>query len=256
MVTTSELIRTMQAAAGSYKPPLPSSPSLLRHPNDMNATFQMQRAVVELNESFRPTNTSKAHQPKVAEFFQFCEDVYSMDPYKFHLTFEKVYRFMYYQAFRPLKARGGKRKYHNGSPSAVPLARGKRKKKGRRPVIIDEPQEDNNEDDANEAEEETFEHFDKDMYDLVMAQYSGAPESPGSPVALPAQAMKPISWSTFDQYKQVLKKIHREEQLQGASSLVWEQIWKSPLDDLAKHVKGRVPHVRRITYQEKVSPTF
>ena len=180
-----------------------------------------------------------------------------MDPYKFHLTFEKVYRFMYYQAFRPLKARGGKRKYNNGIP--IPAsAHGRRKKKATRPVIIDEPQDDDNEDNdvSSDPPDDIFDHFDKDMYDLVMVQYSGTPETPGSPVALPAQATKPISWSTFDQYKQVLKKIHREEQLQGASSFVWEQIWKSPLDDLAKHVKGRVPHVRRITYQEKVSPTF
>jgi hypothetical protein len=34
------------------------------------------------------------------------------------------------------------------------------------------------------------------------------------------------------------------------------EIWKSPLDDLAKQVKGRVPYVRRATYQEKIAASF
>ena len=230
---------------------LPSTPSPLRHPNDVNATVQMQRAVVELNESFRPTNTSRAHQPKVAEYFQFCDQIYSLKQYKYHLSFEKVYRFMYFQAFRPLKTRGGKRKYNlGGTPSRT-------KRRQTAPCGVDEVNEPVEEEHEDLAEGVVL-HFDRAMYDEVMSQFTGDPSptelSPSTP--LPVQAVKPISWSTFDQYKQVLRKIHREQQLEGVSSLVWEQIWKSPLDDLARQVKGRVPHVRRVTYQEKIAASF
>ena len=245
MVTTTELIR-LSMIRGKQSPP--TSPSL-RHPNDVNATIQMQRAVVELNELFRPTNTSKAHQPKVAEFFEYCEVMYKTDPYKYHLSFEKIYRFMYYQAFRPLKPRGGKRKYNNGVHPVHKVT-----KRRSRPLIVDE------EEALDEVieEEELSLHFERAIYDEVMTHFTGDPSPSGSSTTapLPVQALKPISWSTFDQYKQVLRKIHREQQLAGANSLVWEQIWKSPLDDLAKQVKGRVAHVRRSTYQEKFSAAF
>ena len=249
MVTTSELIRLSMQRVNRSPPTSPSS--TLRHPNDVNATVQMQRAVVELNESFRPTNTSKAHQPKVAEFFEFCEVIYNKDHYKYHLTFEKVYRFMYYQSFRPLKPRGGKRKYNDDGTPFI------RKKNRRQHAIIVDDEEVFDEETEGDIHHEVPMHFDRAMYDEVMAQFTGDPSPDGSvTVTLPTQALQPISWSTFDQYKQVIRKIHREQQLAGASSLVWEQIWKSPLDDLAKHVKGRVPHIRRVTYQEKMSSSF
>ena len=246
MVTTSELIRA--SLLRSNRSP-PRSPQALMHPNYVNATVQMQQAVVELNESFRPSNTSKAHQPKVAEFFEFCDEIFSREHYKYHLTFDKVYRFMYYQAFRPLKPRGGKRKYHFG---VTPV----RQKRRRRAVIIEEEEPLDDELDDDDCTEASPIHFDRPMYDKVMSQFSGAPASPGSTVPLPIQAVKPMSWSTFDQYKQILKKIHKEQQLQGASSLVWEQIWKIPLEDLAKQVKGRGSHIRKVTYQEKITAGF
>lgn len=45
---------------------------------------------------FGPT----AMDPKVEEFFQFCDSfVYLTDPYKYNLEYEKMYRLMWYQCF-------------------------------------------------------------------------------------------------------------------------------------------------------------
>jgi hypothetical protein len=216
---------------------LPSSPSLLRHPNDVNTTVQMQRAVVNLNEAFLPSNTSRAHQPKVAEFFQFCDEIYPMEHYKYHLTFEKVYRFLYFQAFRPLKARGGKRKY---PPCGTPE---KRTKLHRSAVVGDNQNSFEEGHEASKLKEPPVIFFDRIMYDEVMAQFQGDPSPPASatPTPFPLQPLKPISWSTFDQYKQVLKKIHREEQLQGASSLVWERYGRVHLMIWQSRLKGGCP---------------
>ena len=58
---------------------------------------------MELRDSSRPTNTAKTMEPKIEEFFQFCEKVYPNDHHKYNLDYEKVYRFMWYQAFREQK---------------------------------------------------------------------------------------------------------------------------------------------------------
>jgi hypothetical protein len=85
-------------------------PTAVRHPNEVNINVQMHRSVTMLNESFRPSNTVKCHKGKVLEFFEYCDEISPHDPYKYNLTDEKVFGFMYYQAFRPLKSRGGKKK--------------------------------------------------------------------------------------------------------------------------------------------------
>ena len=58
-----------------------------------------------MREGLRPTNTAKAVDPKIEEYFQFCEAVYPSDPYKYTLCYEKVYRFMWYTCFREKKTR-------------------------------------------------------------------------------------------------------------------------------------------------------
>ena len=46
--------------------------------------------------------------PKAKEYFSYCDLVYPNDPFKYNLEYTKVYKFMYYQAFREQKQRGGK----------------------------------------------------------------------------------------------------------------------------------------------------
>lgn len=172
----------------------------------------MQRSVINLNESLRPSNTDKCHRPKAEEYFEYCESVYPDDPYKYNLNDERVYRFMFYHAFRDLKKRGGRKS--TGAPRFV-----------------------------------------RAEYDRVLGPFDGTPRSPGQTPA-PVQSLKPISHHSFGQYKQVIRKIFRSQQMENTNSLHWEQIWKKSLDELSEQVKARVPFVKRATYQEKVTAGF
>jgi Centromere DNA-binding protein complex CBF3 subunit, domain 2 len=63
--------------------------------------------VLQLREDCRPANTARTQDPKVLEYFGFCDVHYSHDPYKYVLESNKVYRFMWYQSFREQRKRGG-----------------------------------------------------------------------------------------------------------------------------------------------------
>lgn len=78
-----------------------------RNPNAGNQVSNMRTYILQLSEECRPKNSSKSYDGKVAEFFQFCDLVFPMDPYKYCLNFDKVYKFMFYQSFREKKAYGG-----------------------------------------------------------------------------------------------------------------------------------------------------
>jgi Centromere DNA-binding protein complex CBF3 subunit, domain 2 len=186
---------------------------LVRHPNAANINVQMHRSVTMLNESFRPSNTVKCHKGKILEFFEYCDEIYPHDPYKYNLTDEKVFRFMYYQAFRQLKSRGGKK--NTGAKK----------------------------------------YFDRASYDTVIGNFDGVPVSP-SQNPMPVQSAKPMSWSSWNQYQQVIVKIYNQQRMDKVCSLYWDDIWQQPCKDLNLQVKRRVPHVKKSTYQEKVSAEF
>jgi hypothetical protein len=156
----------------------------------------------------------KVHTPKIEEYFEFCEDIYAEDHYKFNLTHEKVYRFMFFQSFRILKKRGGRRRHGNHL------------------------------------------YFNRTSYDEVMQQFDGTPRSPGESNPMPPQATKVIGWSTFDQYKQIIRKIYKIQKMENVNSLEWDSIWQHSLEELGKQVKKRTPFVKRKTYQEKVTAEF
>ena len=82
---------------------------VLTNPNDFLLNSQLEQATLEIREGFKPSNTNKAFDPKIDEYFQFCDKVYPHDPYKYVLDKEKVYRFMFFQAFREKKKSGGNR---------------------------------------------------------------------------------------------------------------------------------------------------
>jgi hypothetical protein len=164
-----------------------------------------------LNESFRPSNTTKTLKNKIEEYFQYCDAIYPHELNKYHLTDEKAFRFLFYQAFRPLKSRGGK--------------------KGDRP------------------------RFDIADYKEVIARFDGEPCSP-SANPMPVQALKPMAWSNFAHYKQVLKKIYKNEVMEKSTSLVWDNIWTQACDDLADQVKTRKAFIKKSTYQEKITSEF
>jgi hypothetical protein len=195
MVSASELIRLRYGHARSTAARPTSSPAgspflWLRHPDDVNVSIQMQRSVTALNESFRPTNTNKAHDPKIEEFFQFCDSLYGHEATPYHLHSEKVFCFMYYQCFRSLKKRGGPR--HKGKKNNP-----KKKRQTNNGDAASDEDEDDDEDDDEETKE-PVKRFDREAYDAVIANFTG---TPGREVVIPEISAKPIGWSTFDHYK-------------------------------------------------------
>jgi hypothetical protein len=81
--------------------------SLVVHPNENELNSNLEQTVLHLREELRPVNTAKAQDPKVLEYFQFCDIHYSHDPYRYVLECNKVYRFIWYQCFREQRKKGG-----------------------------------------------------------------------------------------------------------------------------------------------------
>ena len=60
-----------------------------------------------------PLNTNKAYKPKETEFLQFARTVFSDHPIPDIVTEEKVFAFLYYQAYRRPKKRGRSKRGQN-----------------------------------------------------------------------------------------------------------------------------------------------
>ena len=82
---------------------------LLRDPNDLVLNSRLEQGVLQLRESYRPSNTSKAQDPKEEEYMQFCDALYPHDVHRHVLNADRVYRFIIFQAFREKRRRGGRR---------------------------------------------------------------------------------------------------------------------------------------------------
>ena len=90
-----------------YPPPPPPPPRYV--PQEVShGTAHLERAVQQFMADERPENTKKAIDTKIKEFFRYCEEIYTYDPHRYHLEPIKVYRFMFYQAMRSHRPRGGK----------------------------------------------------------------------------------------------------------------------------------------------------
>ena len=186
------------------------------HPTDVGLNSRLETAVHALREGLRPVNTAKQMDPKVAEFKQYCELVYPSDPYKYHLDYRKVYRFMWYQAFREKKC-----------PSANRKAR-------ERGEIFD-----------LEAYKEIMSKYESE--DAIQNPV------PVEEMPLPTN---PIGHSTFNIYKAVMKHMYKEQVANHTTSLNWDQIWQLGFEALENHVKERAPLVKKATYQEKINGEF
>jgi Centromere DNA-binding protein complex CBF3 subunit, domain 2 len=79
------------------------------NPQQVGAVRRMQEFVTDTRALGRRKNTAKAFDPKTKEYEEFCEHVYKDDPFKYNVNEEKCYQFMFYQAFREQKKKGGKR---------------------------------------------------------------------------------------------------------------------------------------------------
>jgi hypothetical protein len=161
----------------------------------------------------RRKNTALAFDPKQQEFQEFCEHVYSQDPYKYTIDSEKCYRFMFYTAFREKKPMGKKkRKRGNG----------------------------------DETEESGATKFEWKSYDSMSSVF----EKAGSHLLF-EQPKNPIGKDSFNTYKAVIKGMHLQQQRIGANSIPWEFVWDLNCKELQKHVKERAPAVKKALFLEK-----
>jgi hypothetical protein len=68
----------------------------------------LSQAVITMMRADRPTNSNNVKEPKVKEFKDYCVAIYPDGPMRWSLWPKKVYLYMFYQAMRPLRKRGGK----------------------------------------------------------------------------------------------------------------------------------------------------
>jgi hypothetical protein len=78
---------------------------------DMNPI--LEQAVLAIQREYTPDNSNDIYDNKTKEYFQYCDYCYPTDNYNKVLEANKLYRFMFYQAFRNQKKRGGKRGTEN-----------------------------------------------------------------------------------------------------------------------------------------------
>ena len=188
----------------------------LQHPFDVEYNNELAKAIVQLRANGKPTNTVKAFQPKMEEYEQFCEQCYPDDNFKYCLDESKLYRFMYYQAFREKKKAGGNKEA---------LASGSR-------FDVEEYRQ------------------------IMNSYADAGRIATGGGSAVFPQPTNPISRATFDQYKACMKMIHEDQKSINVCSLPWEMLWKQNCRNLQNHVKERAPLLRRLNYVEKVNGEF
>ncbi|CAB9518360.1 unknown protein [Seminavis robusta] len=82
----------------------------VRDANEAIATTRMAAFIKDTRKALVPTATDKAYNPKIAEWEDFCRKVYAHDKFMYNMTWQKVFWFMFYQAFREQKSRGGNKK--------------------------------------------------------------------------------------------------------------------------------------------------
>ena len=83
--------------------------STIQGPRAAETNSRLENVAFRISQGERPDNTALAYDPKEEEWRQFCAHVYKNDSTAIILNGDRVYRFLFYQCFRELKKRGGKK---------------------------------------------------------------------------------------------------------------------------------------------------
>ena len=89
-------------------PPIPNNGSEIVWTPGQDTTAY-ESAVVELLNNERPESTRRALDPKIDQYYSYCDQAYPDDRYKYILNEKYVFRFMFYQVMRSQRKRGGRR---------------------------------------------------------------------------------------------------------------------------------------------------
>jgi hypothetical protein len=98
-------------------------------------------------------------------------------------------------------------------------------------------------------------NFVRSDYDSVMDKYD-VYLSNNHDGSAPPEPTKPVGKQTIDQYKAVLRWIYKSQTAQRVLSLVWDQIWTLPCENLHKVVKERRSAMKKLNYEEKLEAEF
>lgn len=178
---------------------------------------RLQSAVQGMLHRDRPKNTQKIYDRVENEWTAYCAHVdrfNTMCPT--HMTMDKVFNFMFYQAFREVKIRGG----------------------------------------INGGEKSDFDPMDyDDVIDSFKAAYSAYINDQSGTIPLPCP-YHGLGGSSIEQYQAALRALHLKHMAAGITSRVWENVWSVDTKGLVKIVKGRTARQKKQTYQEKVETEF
>ena len=193
---------------------------------------RLKEAILLQYQRNRPLNTQKAYKPKVKEWTQFCNHVYSHIPEseRYLLNSENTYKFILYQAMRPKKAVGGGRK----KKASVPIVA----------TMEGTEEEDDNDAEEEEIDDESFigvstwgEGFNSMRYDSVMAQFTDHNIFVvGEEVRHPEN---PVGFQQVNTYKAALLSIHQAQVACKLIDVPFEpNIWSLNHKCLMELVKG------------------
>lgn len=193
----------------------------LPNPSEVGAGSRMEQAVLEMSEALRPDATQKAFDPKIEEFFGFCDLLYPTDLYRCNLTHDKVHEFMFFVSFRDNKNKTGT----------------KESRKARKEAVL------------------RGEHFDLEDYRRVIAAFRSNDDGEITEANWP-KPKYPTGHQNFNQCKAVFRKIYKVQTAKRVLNIHWEAIWQLGLEMLQQHVKNRTPQAKKASYAEKLASEF
>ena len=91
----------------------PQQLPMIQPPLNVDVNPLLEQAVLAMQHEYTPDSSNDIYDNKTKEYFQYCNCCYPLDYYNKVLDANKLYRFMFYQAFRSQKKRGGKRVTQN-----------------------------------------------------------------------------------------------------------------------------------------------
>jgi hypothetical protein len=172
--------------------------------------------VARTNEQNRRPNTKKAYDPKVQEFYDFCNHYAGREHQqsRYTVTANKVFSFLFYQAYRTQRRGGGKRQ-------------------------------------ADRTARETA--FDPLEFDEIQRSMGSLDMSEGARMPDPDN---PVGADVMNTYKAVLRKIFETQQADNCNNGVWDNILGGNSKGLIAMVKARRPRIKRASHAEKLDGEF
>jgi hypothetical protein len=185
--------------------------------NAVQNANNLATAVKRINQQNRKDNTTAAYDPKVSEFYEYCEHRFAglHVSSRFTVNAAKCYEFLFYHAMRNKYKQGGKRRSEGSAHG-----------------------------------------FDKKDFDDVYHRYGrlcNSAEGASDDVADPTD---PCGFDLVNTYKSVVFNIWMTQVASQSNSQSWDMIFTMPCKELMTMVKNRRQRIKRKTYKEKIDADF